>query len=616
MPPKKSKSVAVVDNENSSSPTKRVSCAKSFLFSHDERGHIWRNLINWYDNNKKDLPWRKTIKSADDEDDDVKATEELHQRAYEVLVSEIMLQQTQVETVKTYFLKWMKRFPTVKDLADATVDDAVGIWSGLGYYRRARYLYNAAKYIVEKINKPIKNEEIISDDEDDDEEKKRIIYKLPDNVKDLMQLPGVGRYTAGAIASIAFSRTASVVDGNVFRVFARLKRIEEDIAVNKTANTVFWPMADNLIQHYRDIEDTVLEKEDLELKHRYNVTGDFNQAVMELGRTVCIPRNPKCTECPLAEVCEANKALEKEEIATVEIYPVKNKKTKKRTQVVSCCIFYKEGDVDSCLFEKRPKETLLGGTWHFPFVIIQDTKAEEEENEEDSEDEEGSKKKKPKKQAKKTKATTKAAASSSESEHFIKLKEFLVKEGFVQDKSIPFEYHASVDHVFTHINQTNHIYSCSDKYLIKDLEDSNSEEDQWKWFANSQRKSQGISTVASKIFKQFKKTFKNQDASPITPPKVRFKTKSPFKSTSAETKEENSESSSSDEEVMKDDEVVRISKQEVKEKVKDEIKQVKMETRLSKRVAKRTSEESANQSANETPSKKKKQTSISSFFKK
>lgn len=152
----------------------------------------------------------------------------------------------------------------------------------IGYYKRARNLHAAAKYVVQEYNKPIHYK--------DNSLTHNIIYKLPDNAKELMNLKGVGKYTAGAVASIAFGKCASIVDGNVFRVFARLKQIEEDIAVQKTATSIFWPMADNLISHFRDIEDLCDDDEEISsssIKTRY---GDLNQAIMELGRTICIPR--------------------------------------------------------------------------------------------------------------------------------------------------------------------------------------------------------------------------------------------------------------------------------------------------------------------------------------
>ena len=435
---------------------------------------------------------------------------------------------------------------------------------------------------MEKINKPIQQDVEVVSEEDGDEsmEKSRVVYSLPDNVKELQKLKGVGRYTAGAIASIAFGKCASVVDGNVFRVFARLKRVDEDIAVSSVANKTFWPMADNLIEHYeqlKDIEDIgdQLSEKDAAVRYRY---GDFNQAIMELGRTVCITRNPKCGECPLADVCLANKAVENEEIERVEIYPVKNKKTKKRIQTVSCCIFYKEGDSDLCLYEKRPQESLLGGTWHFPYVIVEDIKPTESDDEDSDEE--------------KDKTNTTSAQS-----HLALLKKFLVDQRFIEaDTNIDLAYHSTIDHVFTHIKQKNHIYSCSSKYLVKDVI-SNDEE--LKWFGSLERKSAGISTVASKIFEKYKKKGgkKAQDVSPITPPKVRFKTKSPFKEPEDKSKEITIEDSSDD------------SPEEKVEQKKPLVLKKKTENKTTTTPKRKLAKKS------ETPdTKKQKQTSISSFL--
>ncbi|KAG2387922.1 hypothetical protein C9374_000772 [Naegleria lovaniensis] len=620
---------------------RKVTVAKNFLFSYEERETIWRELLSWYDLNKKDLPWRKpsthiepkgnSSDSSDDEsnDDELLKEMKIHQRAYEVLVSELMLQQTQVETVKKYFVKWMKRFPTIKDLSDASDDDVHGAWSGLGYYKRARNLHAAAKYVVQEYNKPIHYK--------DKSLTHNVIYKLPDNVKDLMNLKGVGKYTAGAVASIAFGRCASIVDGNVFRVFARLKQIEEDIAVQKTATSIFWPMADNLISHFKDIEDLCDDNEDTTpMKTRY---GDLNQAIMELGRTICIPRNPKCGECPIADVCSAFKAVENNEINSVEIYPVKKKKTKKRAQIVSCCIFYKDDDNEVCLYEKR-HEQLLGGTWHFPLVVVFDEKNVEDEAENSQEEEETQVKSKKKKnsnasqKSKKNIGSSGKSASTESDSHLSKLQQFLIDEGFIDAKhssSIPLEYHSTVNHVFSHINQTNHIYSCSSKHLIKDLQskgNSDSIADQWKWFDQAARESQGISEVAKKIFRQFKKTLKNQEASPVSPPKVKFKIKSPFVTKKDESQKmtddtvaEEHKSSDSEESTgvveEKDDKTTTATEEIEENKARSsKVKVVKKSsTDSSKKKRKKNEDDKKPTESVSTTKKKRKQTTLTAFLK-
>lgn len=194
-----------------------------------------RNLLGWFDEHKRDLPWRR------DRD------------AYRVWLSEIMLQQTRVAAVIDYYERFVGRFPTIERLAAARESSVLAAWSGLGYYRRARMLHAAAKNIV-----------------------RDRAGKFPASAAELRTLPGIGRYTAAAIASIAFNERVAVVDGNVERVLQRLlaKRIEDKH---------LWQMAEELLDRERP--------------------GDFNQALMELGATLCVPRQPQCLLCPVSEMC-------------------------------------------------------------------------------------------------------------------------------------------------------------------------------------------------------------------------------------------------------------------------------------------------------------------------
>ena len=195
-------------------------------------------LLKWYDTNRRDLPWRGQTDP------------------YAVWVSEIMLQQTQVATVLPYYKRWMERFPDVKSLARAEPQDALAAWQGLGYYRRCRLLLQGAKFVAE--NGP------------------------PTNAIDWRKVPGVGRYTAGAIASISFGEATPVVDGNVLRVFARLEGCENSgAALEKSA----WEWTEKVIDRERP--------------------GDWNQALMELGATICRPGTPECPICPLKAHCSA-----------------------------------------------------------------------------------------------------------------------------------------------------------------------------------------------------------------------------------------------------------------------------------------------------------------------
>lgn len=204
-----------------------------------------RKLLNWYRANRRDLPWR----AAD-------AT------PYHILVSEAMLQQTQVATVIPYFHRFIQRFPTVQDLAAAQEQQVLRLWQGLGYYSRARNLWGAARLIVEHFGGVV-----------------------PRTVDELLTLPGVGRYTAGAVASIAYNTRAPILDGNVMRVLCRIDRIETDPRTPATQKQL-WQRAEQILPACH--------------------VGDFNSAMMELGATICTPRKPACLLCPVAAHCQAS----------------------------------------------------------------------------------------------------------------------------------------------------------------------------------------------------------------------------------------------------------------------------------------------------------------------
>lgn len=212
-------------------------------------------LLGWYDRVRRDLPWRRT--------DD----------PYAIWVSEAMLQQTQVATVIPYYRRFLARFPTVHALASAPEVDVLKHWEGLGYYSRARNLHKAAGVVVSECN-----------------------GTLPDTLDGLQSLPGIGPYMAAAVASIAFNRPVPVLDGNVERVLTRLHGIS-DPAREKATHQRLWALADDLLSIDRP--------------------GDHNQAMMELGATVCTPRAPDCPGCPFTGDCKAERA------GNPESYPVK-----------------------------------------------------------------------------------------------------------------------------------------------------------------------------------------------------------------------------------------------------------------------------------------------------
>lgn len=260
-------------------------------------------LLAWWDSGHTDLPWRRT------------------KSPYAVWVSEIMLQQTQIATVIPYFERWMARFPTVHTLANASLDDVLKLWEGLGYYNRARNLHAAAQQIVEQHN-----------------------GRLPPTVNELLQLKGIGRYTAGAIASIAFDRQAPILDGNVIRVLSRLTDLPEDVTTTATKKKL-WQLVEELVPAERP--------------------GDTNQALMELGQNVCVPAKPMCLLCPLSSHC-----LGRQRGTQLERPVRPPRKNTPHYNVVAGIIWEKGTELpgaESCfLIAKRPLDGLLGGLWEFP----------------------------------------------------------------------------------------------------------------------------------------------------------------------------------------------------------------------------------------------------------
>ncbi|MDY0407557.1 A/G-specific adenine glycosylase [Virgibacillus soli] len=260
------------------------------------------HLIDWFVDQQRDLPWRK------------------NKDPYKVWVSEIMLQQTKVDTVIPYFHHFMKKFPTVHDLAMAEEQEVLKAWEGLGYYSRARNLHQAAKDVVEKYDGVI-----------------------PSNPKELGALKGIGPYTKGAILSIAFMQEEPAVDGNVMRVLSRLLKIEDDIARPKTRK--------RFEQIVRDMISGANPSH-------------FNQALMELGALICTPKSPTCLLCPVMEHCRAFHS------GVEETLPIKSKakKPKLETFVV---LLIKDKD-HTYMIEQRPTDGLLANLWQFPMVPLKE----------------------------------------------------------------------------------------------------------------------------------------------------------------------------------------------------------------------------------------------------
>lgn len=268
-----------------------------------ERGkRVAAALLAWYDEHHRDLPWRVPPR-------DLAAG--LRADPYRVWLSEIMLQQTTVEAVKPYFRKFIERWPTVSDLAAANSDDILSAWAGLGYYSRARNLKTCAE-VIENVHDGA----------------------FPDTETGLLALPGIGPYTAAAIAAIAFDRPAAVVDGNVERVFTRLAAIATPLPKAKS-----------------EIKDLVAFAVPL------NRPGDFAQATMDLGATICTPRRPKCLMCPVNDSCRALRQGDPEH------YPVKAAKPEKPLRRGAAFVAIYEGSI---FLRKRAETGLLGGMAEVP----------------------------------------------------------------------------------------------------------------------------------------------------------------------------------------------------------------------------------------------------------
>lgn len=241
-----------------------------------------------------------------------------HPNPYAVWVSEIMLQQTRVETVIPYFEKWMKLFPSIKALAAADERTVLNAWEGLGYYSRARNLHKAAKIAAEKFG-----------------------GELPRDLEDLRSLPGIGRYTVGAIASMAFKMDEPTLDGNLRRVFSRVYDVSE-FADSPAGEKILWELAaENLPK---------------------GQAGDYNQALMDLGATICLPKNPRCLLCPLMEICKAR------ENGTQHLRPVLKPKKLVPQYVNAAAVIVERGRV---LLSQRPADGLLGGMWEFPNARVE-----------------------------------------------------------------------------------------------------------------------------------------------------------------------------------------------------------------------------------------------------
>jgi len=256
---------------------------------------LGRDLLAWYDRNARGLPWRAS------------------HDPYRVWVSEVMLQQTRVDTVIPYYRDWLEAFPDIQCLAAADERRVMQLWEGLGYYSRARNMLKTARILVEQR-----------------------AGRFPDSIAELKKLPGIGDYIAGALASIAFGRDEVALDGNGLRVLARLVAFDQPINEAAGKKTI------------QGLMQSMLPP---------GRAGDFNQAIMDLGATICLPRKPLCAQCPLKQHCRAFKNDSQDN------FPLKIKKKPVPQYAVAAAVIRKDGRV---LVDKRRADGLLGGLWEFP----------------------------------------------------------------------------------------------------------------------------------------------------------------------------------------------------------------------------------------------------------
>lgn len=274
--------------------------------TNDAKAYFSARLLEWYNVHKRDLPWRRS------------------RNPYYIWISEVMLQQTRVETVIPYYHRFVEQFPTVEALADAPEEQVLKAWEGLGYYSRARNLQTAVREVKESYGGIV-----------------------PDSKEHISSLKGVGPYTAGAVLSIAYNKPEPAVDGNVMRVLSRYFLLRDDIAKPSTRIGIE-KLARELIPE--------------------GAAGDFNQALMELGATVCTPKSPHCLTCPVMEPCAGRLEGAQDEL------PVKTKAKPPRPERRAAAFIEGVGaEADKFLARRRPSEGLLASMWELPHVLLPET---------------------------------------------------------------------------------------------------------------------------------------------------------------------------------------------------------------------------------------------------
>ncbi|HEU6448749.1 MAG TPA: A/G-specific adenine glycosylase [Verrucomicrobiae bacterium] len=282
-------------------------------------------LLDWFSANARDLPWRKT------------------RDPYAIWVSEIMLQQTQVKTVMPYWERWMRELPTIESVAAASPDKIHKLWEGLGYYTRARNLQKAAQEILRRAEfhdaQTKRNKIRVS---------RSSTLRFPETFEEVLALPGIGRYTAGAICSIAFNQATPILDGNVIRVLTRIFGIAENPKEKKT-NQLLWQIAEQLVSHAKTQSS------------QRNSCSHLNQSLMELGALICTPRNPQCNLCPVKKHCVAYKENRIEEL------PNLGKREAATARHFVAFVVERNGKF---LVRQRPEGIVNAHLWEFPNVEI------------------------------------------------------------------------------------------------------------------------------------------------------------------------------------------------------------------------------------------------------
>lgn len=477
----------IEDIANSFGPSsKQASSAKHRVESYLENNHEFKSsfrqsLISWYLENRRRMPWR-----GDDTSIAVSP--------YGVWISEVMLQQTRVETVIAYWNRWMTKYPTVESLSKASPDEVNSLWSGLGYYRRAQNLLLGAKFIMEKCNGII-----------------------PSSKKQLLEVPGIGPYTAGAILSIAYQQCEPLVDGNVHRVFSRLFCLQEELGgTGSPLEKLCWKVAESLIFE---------EKQ----PHYYN------QALMELGATICKPTNPDCTNCPVRNFCKGRELADlkasdpkKYQFLPGEVTYFPLKKAKKKQKEVRLLVYVMineqiqaDGEtVRKYLLLKRPEKGLLANQWEFPNLPV-DIPTESFDKEEDEEVEEDDQNNNSKIQVDfstmlekyydpminyfQQRCSAHILNSGEESKQSQNRKETDYVQSSVQFIFEP-KRNSFIDdpivHIFSHERHTMHIHISQINLIV--LDDSKISSDQC-WKTAAEMKETGITTGCKKILEKVEK---------------------------------------------------------------------------------------------------------------